>query len=139
MSINPTGCETYTIEITVVVRRYVFEKNGMEFNDDGKVNHELLTYEDTDDFKDRKLAAKVTADRKAVVAALPKTEAIARTEARVTTAAISIAATKAATATAAATEAARRQQVEAAVAAALGTPTPTTATEGLTEPASASA
>mmetsp|Transcript_57447 Transcript_57447/g.64257 ORF Transcript_57447/g.64257 Transcript_57447/m.64257 type:complete len:249 (-) Transcript_57447:53-799(-) len=101
----------------------ITSEHGMEFTEDGKVNHELSTYEETDDFKDQKVAAKATADRKAIVAALLPTEATARTEARATTAAISIAATKAAKATAAAaaatTEAARRQQVEAAVAAAL--------------------
>mmetsp|Transcript_11128 Transcript_11128/g.12492 ORF Transcript_11128/g.12492 Transcript_11128/m.12492 type:complete len:239 (+) Transcript_11128:91-807(+) len=103
----------------------ITSEHGMEFTEDGKVNHELSTYEETDNFKDQKVAAKATADRKAIVAALLPTEAIARTEARATTAAISIAATKAAKATAAAatTEAARRQQVEAAVAAALGTET----------------
>jgi len=107
----------------------ITSEHGMEFTEDGKVNHELSTYEETDDFKDQKVAAKATADRKAIVAALLPTEATARTEARATTAAISIAATKAAkataTAAAATTEAARRQQVEAAVAAALATETTT--------------
>jgi len=119
----------------------ITSEHGMEFTEDGKVNHELSTYEETDNFKDQKVAAKATADRKAIVAALLPTEATARTEARATTAAISIAATKAAKATAAAatTEAARRQQVEAAVAAALATETTTEVVTEVPAPATAPA
>jgi len=100
-------------------------EHGIEFNDDGKLNHELSTYDETDDFKDRKVAAKATAERKAAVAALPKTAAMARIEERTAIATASVAAAKAATAAA---EAAKRQQVEAAVAAALATETTTTTT-----------
>jgi len=107
-------------------------EHGIEFNDDGKLNHELSTYDETDDFKDRKVAAKATAERKAAVAALPKTAAMARIEERTAIATASVAAAKAATAAA---EAAKRQQVEAAVAAALAkeTATTTTTTEVVTE------
>jgi len=100
-------------------------EHGIEFNDDGKLNHELSTYDETDDFKDRKVAAKATAERKKAVAALPKTAAMARIEERTAIATASVAAAKAATAAA---EAAKRQQVEAAVAAALATETTTTTT-----------